>query len=78
MKRSRLRSKFLSDRAEMSRKVYKKQRNFCVKLLKRTKKEHFANLDLNSISDNKIFWKIVKLLFSNKVKAKTTIKLVEN
>ena len=28
--------------------------------------------------DNKKFWQIVKPLFSNKVKAKTTIKLVEN
>ena len=36
MKRSR--NKFLSDRTEMSRKEYKKQRNFCVNLLKRTKK----------------------------------------
>ena len=46
--------------------------------MKRAKKEHFANLDINSISDNKKFWQIVKSLFSNKVKGKTTIKLVEN
>ena len=62
----------------MSRKEYKKQQNFCVNLLKRAKKEHFVNLDINSISDNKKFWQIVKSLFSNKVKGKTTIKLVEN
>ena len=62
----------------MSRKEYKKQRNLCVNLLKRAKKEHFANLDVNSISDNKKFWQIVKPLFSNKVKGKTTIKSVEN
>ena len=37
-----------------------------------------GNLDVNSVSDNKKFWQIVKPLFSNKVKAKTTIKLVEN
>ena len=49
MKRSRLRTKFLSDRTEVSRKEYKKQRNFCINLLKRAKKEHFANLDINSI-----------------------------
>ena len=30
------------------------------------------------MSDNKKFWQIVKPLFSNKVKAKTTITLVEN
>ena len=62
----------------MSWKEYKKQRNFCVNLLKTARKEHFANLDINSISDNKKFWQIVKPFFSNKVKAKTTIKLVQN
>ena len=46
--------------------------------MKRTKKEHFANLDINSISDNKKFWQIVKPLFSNKVEGKTTITLVKN
>ena len=45
--------------------------------MKRAKKEHFANRDKNSILDNKTFWQIVKPLFSNKVKGKTTIKLVE-
>ena len=54
----------------MSRNEYKKQRNFCVNLLKKAKKEHFANLDVNSISDNKKFWQIVKPPFSNKVKPK--------
>ena len=78
MKRSGLRNNSLSDETEMSRKEYKKQLNFCVNLLKRAKKEHFVNLDVNSLSDNKKFWQLVKPLFSNKVKAKTTIKLVEN
>ena len=62
----------------MSRKEYKKQRNFCVNLLKKAKKDHFANLDVNSVLDNRKFWQNVKPLFSNKVKAKTTIKLIEN
>ena len=69
-KGSRRRNKFLSDRTEMSRNEYKKQRNFCVNLLKRAKKEHFANLDVNSISDNKKFRQNVKPPFSNKVKPK--------
>ena len=30
------------------------------------------------MSDNKKFWQLVKPLFSNKVKAKTNIKLVDN
>ena len=46
--------------------------------MKRVKKEYFANLDINSISVNKKFWQIFKPLFSNKVKANTTIELVSN
>ena len=43
MKPSRVsRKKFLSDRTEMSRKEYKKQRNFCVNILKRAKKRTFC------------------------------------
>ena len=78
MKRSRLRNKFLRDRTETSRKEYKEQRNFCVNLLKKAKKDHLANLDVNSVLDNRKFWQNVKPLFSNKVKAKTTMKLIEN
>ena len=65
MKRSRLRNKFLRDRTEMSRKEYRKRRNFCGNLLKKAKREHFANLDVNSVSDSKKFWQ----LFSNKLKS---------
>ena len=78
MKRSRLRNKFLRDRTDISKEEYKKQINLCVSLLKKAKKDHFANLDIKSVTDNKKFWQTVKPLFSNKVKAKTVIKLVEN
>ena len=42
------------------------------------KKDHFANLDVNSVLNNRKFWQNVKPLFSNRVKAKATIKLIEN
>ena len=69
MKRSRLRNKFLHDRTETSRKEYKKQRNFCVNLLKKAKKRPFQIKESSA-----------KPLFSNKVKVKaqTSIKLFEN
>ena len=67
MKRSRLRNKFLSNRTQMSRKKYKKTTKLS---------RDFANLGINSISDNKKFWQIVKPLFSNK--GKKTFKLFEN
>ena len=72
MKCSRLRNKFLRDRKDISRE-YKKQRNLCVSLLKKAKIDHLAN-----IADSKKFCQTVKPLFSNKVKAKTVFKLVEN
>ena len=46
-------------------------------LSKKAKKEHFATLDLNSVSDNKNFGRSFNLRFLNNVKAKTTTKLVE-
>ena len=46
--------------------------------MKKAKKDYFANLDMKSGTDNKKFWQTVKPLFSNKVKTKTVIKLVEN
>ena len=46
--------------------------------MKKAKKDHFANLDVRSVTDNKKFWQTVKPLVSNKVKAKTFIKLAEN
>ena len=54
-----------------------KSKEIFVNLLKKAKKEHFPNLDVNSVLDNRKFWQNVKPLFSNRVKAKT-IKLIEN
>ena len=44
---------------------YKRQRNFCVNLCK-TKTEYFQKLNLKDLSDNRKFWKTIKLIFSNK------------
>ena len=78
MKRSRLLNNFLLDRTETSRKEYEKQRNFCINLLKKAKKDHFPNLDVNSFLDNRRSWQKFRPLFSNKVEAKPTIILFEN
>ena len=44
----------------------KKQRNVCVKLLRKTKNDYFQTLNIRDFSDNKKFWKTVKPYFSNK------------
>ena len=46
-------------------------------MIKKTKKQHFQNISLSEITDNKKFWKIVSLLFGNKVKASQKINLIE-
>ena len=58
--------------------AYKKQRNLCVSLLRQNKKDYFETLDMKSVTDNKMFWKTVAPLFSNKSKASNKITLSEN
>ena len=59
--RSRLRNRFLKNKSEENRKLLSKQRNKCVSLLRKSKKDYFANLNEKNITDNKRFWKTVKL-----------------
>ena len=46
-------------------------------MVKITKKEHFQNINLSEITDNKKFWKTVSPLFGNKVKTNQKINLTE-
>ena len=55
---------------------YNKQRNFCVILLRKAKKDYYGNLNEKDVIDNKKFWKTVKPLFSDKVKSSEKITLV--
>ena len=45
MKKSRLRNKYLNNNNEENRKLYAQQRNYCVSLLRKTKKVYYENLD---------------------------------
>ena len=68
MLRSKLRNNYIKNPSTENESLYKKQRNYCVKLLKAEKKKYYNNLDLNVFTDNKTFWKCVKPLFSDKQK----------
>ena len=68
MTRSKLKNKFNNFPTKENELLYKKQRNFCVNLLKRVKKDYYNNLDTNIFKDNKTFWKIIKPFFSDKQK----------
>ena len=78
MTRTKLRNIFLQNRSEENKIRYKKQRNFCVSLLKETKKRYYENLNEKSVVNNKLFWKNIKPFLSNKVSGKDEIHLLEN
>ena len=69
MLRSRLKNKFNKYPTEENKTLYKKQRNFCVSLLKKEKRKYYNNLDVNIFEDNGKFWKRIRPLFSDKQKA---------
>ena len=77
MLRSRLRNIFLKEKSLESKKAYNKQRKICLKTVKKAKKEHFQNIGLSEITDNKKFWKTVSPLFGNKIKINRKINLIE-
>ena len=77
MKRTRLRNKFLNTKSDIDRKAYNKQRNLCVSLIWREKKNFFNNISARDITGNKTFWKTVKPLFTDKIKTKSRITLIE-
>ena len=78
MNRSRLLNKFKKDNSEQNKWAYKKQRNLCVKLLKKAKRTFYNTLDVKKISDNKTFWKTIKPNFTEKTIKDQKITLVEN
>ena len=78
MTRSRLRNRYLRKPNITNRNAYKKHRNFCVRLFKKEKKSYYENLDTNKFTENKLFWKAIKPLFSEKQTLHSKITLVEN
>ena len=72
--RSRRRNVFLKEKSLESKKNYDKQRNICVRMVKKAKKEHFKLLD---ITDNKKPWTTASRFFGNKVKTNHKINLIE-
>ena len=78
MLRSKFRNIFLKNRTEENRRFYSKQKNLCVALLHKSKREYFGNLNEKMICDNKKFWSVVKPLLSKKVVSNEKITLIEN
>ena len=66
MKRPQLRIVFLKKRTLESQVAYNKQRNYFTTLFRKEKRNYFENIDTAKTSGNKIFWKTVQPMFSNK------------
>ena len=77
MSRSRLRNIYVKNKNDTNKTAYIKQRNYCVSLLWKTKKDHYAFLSEKDIADNKQLWRTVKPLLSDKVKSSEKIILVK-
>ena len=45
--------------------IYKRQINFWVKLLRKTKEKYFKNIDMKNVRETTKFWKTIKPYFSN-------------
>ena len=78
MKRSKLRNIYLKNTTLENRNNYVRHRNYCVNLLRKTKRDYYSNLKISDITDNKSFWKSVKPSFTDKVNTNEQITLVEN
>ena len=68
---------FLKEKSLESKKAYNKQHNICIKMGKEAKKEHYQNISLLEITDNKKFWNTVSPLFGNRIKTNQKINLIE-
>ena len=75
--RSRLRNILLKETSLESKKAYNKKQNICVKMVKKAKEEHYQNISLSQITDNKKFWKTISPLFGNKVKTSQKVNLIK-
>ena len=78
MIRSKLKNKFVKTNTEVDKISYKRQRNFCANLVRKTKIAYFNNLNPSSITDNKAFWKTVRPAFTDKKCSHDDIILIDN
>ena len=78
MTNPKLKRRYNLDRTPINFENYKKQRNFCVNLLRKSKKQYFNNIDVKNVTDNKTFWETIRPKFSNKCKTANIIILFED
>ena len=67
MTRMRLLNKLRKFKCPENQLTYIRQRNYPVKLLKRSKKNFYNNINMKKVTDNKHFWKTIKPNFTDKI-----------
>ena len=77
MTKTRLLNKYRKDNSAGNLFAYKRQRKFCVKLLRNSKKDFYNNLNVKRITDNRKFWQTIKPNFTDKTLKDERINLVE-
>ena len=78
MKGLKVRNKYLRKRTNEAKSLYNKQRNLCVSILRKNKRDYFGNLNNKIVTDNRKFWKTISPLFSEKVFHRECITLKES
>ena len=78
MRRTQLQNKYFKNKTFENLRNYKKQKIFCSKLYKKEKRQYYNNLDLRKVTDNKLFWKTIKPLMSDKGTSANKICIAEN
>ena len=78
MTRPRYKNRYNKNPTSENKVKYNKQRNICVNLLKKAKREYYNNIDIKLLNDNRKFWKSIKSLFTNKQIRLSKAILIEN
>ena len=77
MLRTRLKNRYNKNRTADDWDAFRRQRDFCVKLSRKVKRDFYNQLDISEVTDNKKFWKTVKPFISDKSSSKSRITLIE-
>ena len=78
MHRTRFRNKYLRNKTDENKRKYTKQQNYCVSLLRKSKREYDSSLDVKNINDNETFWKTLKTFLLDKATSTQKITLIDN
>ena len=78
MIRTKLRNIYLRNPTVENGMMFRKQRNYCVKLLKQTKINYYEHININLVTDNRKFWKCIKPSFSDKITTSYNYILYDN